>query len=107
VWVLGLKEGKIDRIDPKTNKVTKTIELETPAEAGSLAFGEGALWASVPGFPLMRIDTTAEKEAVLQQFWGDGGGLLLTSSGSVWLSNTKQDTLWRLDPKRIIATLAE
>ena len=31
------------RIDPKTNKVTTTIELKTPAEGGSLATGEGAV----------------------------------------------------------------
>jgi virginiamycin B lyase len=107
VWVLGLKEGKVDRIDPKTNKVTKTIDLKVPGAEGSIAFGEGALWASLTGFPLTRIDTTAEKEIVLQQFWGEGGGLIHTAAGSVWLSNTKQSTLLRLDPKRIIATLAE
>ncbi|MEO8097015.1 MAG: hypothetical protein ABI811_04895 [Acidobacteriota bacterium] len=108
VWVLGLKDGKIDRIDPKTNKVIKTISLEVAgAETGSIAFGEGALWATLTGFPLTRIDTTAEKEAVVQQFWGEGGGMIFTASGSVWLSNTKQATLWRLDPKRVIATLAE
>lgn len=107
VWVLGLKEGKIDRIDPKTNKVTKTISLEVAGADGSIVFGEGALWASLTGFPLTRIDTTAEKETILQQFWGEGGGRIYTAGGSVWLSNTKQATLTRLDPKRIIATLAE
>jgi len=74
VWVLGTKEGKIDRIDPKTNKVTKSISLEVPNTEGSITFGEGGLWASLAGFPLTRIDTTAEKETVLQQFFGEGGG---------------------------------
>jgi streptogramin lyase len=107
VWVLGTKEGKIDRIDPKTNKVIKTINLEVPNSEGSIAFGEGALWASLTGFPVTRIDTTAEKETVLQQFWGEGGGYIYTTAGTVWLANTKQDKLLRLDTKRIIATLAE
>jgi len=107
VWVYGVKEGKIDRIDPKTNKVIKTINLEVPDAGGSIAFGEGALWASVTGFPVIRIDTTAEKETVLQQFWGEGAGSIYTVSGSVWLSDSKQNKFIRLDPKRIIATLAE
>ncbi len=107
VWVLGAKEGKIDRIDPKTNKVIKTISLEVPNAEGSIAFGDGALWASLTGFPVARIDTTAEKESVLQQFYGEGGGYLYTTAGTVWLANTKQDKLLRLDTKRIIATLAE
>lgn len=108
IWVLGLKEGKIDRIDPKTNKVVKTVDLLTPGAAeGSIAFGEGALWATLTGFPLVRIDTTAEKEAVVQQFWGEGGGLIQAAAGSLWLTNPKQAKLLRLDPKRVIATLAE
>jgi len=54
--VLGGKEGKVDRIDPKTNKVTKSIELGAPAGGGAMAFGEGSLWVSMPGFPVTRID---------------------------------------------------
>ncbi|MEP7352556.1 MAG: glutaminyl-peptide cyclotransferase [Acidobacteriota bacterium] len=108
LWVLGLKEGKIDRIDPKTNKVIKTISLEVADAEGSIVYGEGALWASLTGFPLMRIDTTAEKETVLQQFAGENGGSqLFAAGGSIWLSNTKQANFVRLDPKRIVATLAE
>lgn len=108
MWVLGLKDGKIERIDPKTNKIIKSIDLNIPGAAeGSIAFGENALWATATGFPLMRIDTTAEKEAVLQQFYGEGGGLVLTSSGAVWLADSKQSKLLKLDPKRVIATLAE
>lgn len=108
MWVLGLKEGKIDRIDPKTNKVIKTLDLSIPgATEGSLAYGENALWATATGFPLMRIDTTADKEAVVQQFWGEGGGLVMTASGAVWVTNPKESKLLRLDPKRVIATLAE
>ncbi|MFM2123672.1 MAG: hypothetical protein RL328_123, partial [Acidobacteriota bacterium] len=108
IWVLGMKEGKIDRIDPKTNKVTKTVDLGIPgATEGSLAYGENALWATATGFPLMRIDTAAEKEAVVQQFWGEGGGLVLTAQGAVWLTDPKASKLLKLDPKRIVATLAE
>jgi glutamine cyclotransferase len=108
IWVLGLKDGKIDRIDPKTNKIIKTIDLLIPGAAqGGIAFGEGALWASLTGFPLMRIDTTAEKETIVQQFWGEGGGFVQTAASSIWLTNSKESKLLRLDPKRVIATLAE
>lgn len=106
LWVLGAKEGKIDRIDPKTNKIVKTIELHAGGATGGLAFGEGNLWASVPGFPLMRIDVTAEKEKVVQQFWGEGGGWLEFGAGSLWIK-TPNSKLMRIDPKRVVATLAE
>jgi virginiamycin B lyase len=105
VWVLCEKEGKVERIDPKTNKVTKTIELGAPATGGAIAFGEGSLWISMPGFPITRIDPQAEK--VVQQFYGEGGGFLLTTANSLWLADSAAAKLVRLDTRRIAATLAE
>lgn len=106
IWVLCLKEGKVERIDPKTNKITKTIELETPgATQGGIAVGGGFVWVTVDGFPLTRIDPATDK--VVQQFWGEGGGAIQFGFNSIWLSNLKSGTLWRIDPKRVQATLAE
>jgi streptogramin lyase len=72
VWVYCRKEGKIERIDPKTNKVIKTIDLGVPGVEGAIAIGQGSVWASLTGFPLVRIDPVTDK--VVQQFWGPGGG---------------------------------
>jgi streptogramin lyase len=105
VWVLCEKDGKIDRIDPKTNKVAKSIELGIPGATGAIAVGLGSVWVTVEGFPLTRIDPGAEK--VVQQFWGVGGGAIQIAANALWLSNLHQGTLWRLDPKRVQATLAE
>jgi virginiamycin B lyase len=106
VWVLCLKDGKVERIDPKTNKVTKTIETGVSgATAGAIAIGSGSIWVTLTGFPITRIDPASEK--VMQQFWGAGGGAIQFGAGSVWLTNLQDGTLWRLDPKRILATLAE
>jgi DNA-binding beta-propeller fold protein YncE len=107
VWVLCGKDGKVERIDPKTNKVIKTIELSVSNAGGNLAYGEGSLWVTQLGFPLTRIDTQIEKERVVQQFWGDGGGWISVAPGVIWLANVNKGTVWRLDPKRVIATLAE
>ena len=107
VWVLCEKEGKVERIDPKMNKVVKTIELGVPNAHGNVGFGEGFLWVTQDGFPLTRIDPETEKERVAQQFWGEGGGLISVTKGAIWLSNVSKGTLWRLDPKRVIATIAE
>jgi hypothetical protein len=59
----------------------------------------------LPGFPISRIDPKTEK--VVQQFVGEGGGSLKAASGSILLTNIKQSTTWRLDPRRVLATLAE
>ena len=107
VWVLCEKEGKVERIDPKANKVIKTIDLAVPNAGGSLAFGDGFLWVTQTGFPLTRIDPETDKERVAQQFWGEGGGLISAAPGALWLSNVGKGSVFRLDPKRVIATLAE
>jgi streptogramin lyase len=106
LWVLCLKDGKVERIDPKTNKVTKTIETAVSgATAGGIAFGQGSIWVTLSGFPITRIDPVSEK--VVQQFWGPGGGAIQFGQGSLWLTNLEEGTLWRIDPKRILATLSE
>ncbi|SPE41836.1 conserved exported hypothetical protein [Candidatus Sulfopaludibacter sp. SbA3] len=105
IWVYCQKEGKIDRIDPKTNKVIKTIELGVPGAEGSIAAAQGSVWASQSGFPLTRIDPQTDK--VVQQFWGPGGGAVYIGQNSIWIANLPEGKLWRVDPKRVAATLAE
>ena len=105
LWVFCQKEGKVERIDPKTNKVIKTIELGVPNADGDISIGAGFVWVTQAGFPITRIDPQTDK--VVQQFYGNGGGMLQTSANAVWLLNVRQGTLWRIDPKRIAATLAE
>jgi virginiamycin B lyase len=106
LWVLCLKDGKVERIDPKTNKVTKTIETGVPGSAvGGIVSGQSSIWVTLNGFPITRIDPVSEK--VVQQFVGAGGGAIQFGQGSLWLTNLHEGTLWRLDPKRIFATLAE
>jgi len=105
VWVLGAKEGKLERIDPKTNKVAKTIELGAPAAGGSVTVGDGFAWVAMPGFPITRIDPATDK--VVQQFYGDSAGPLQSAGGFLWLTGAKSGRLLKIDPKRVIATLAE
>jgi virginiamycin B lyase len=105
IWVLCQKDGKVERIDPKTNKVIKTIELAVPGAEGTIAVNPGSIWVSQAGFPLTRIDPATDK--VVQQFWGAGGGSMHFGVNSVWLGNLPDGKVWRVDPKRVIATLAE
>jgi hypothetical protein len=105
IWALCRKEGKIDRIDAKTNKVSKTIDLAVPNADGAIVFGEGFVWVTETGFPLTRID--AASETVLQQFYGEGGGAIALSPGAIWLGNIKTKTVWRIDLKRVLATIPE
>jgi virginiamycin B lyase len=76
-----------------------------PGEGGDIAVGEGSVWVTSFDFPLSRIDPASNK--VVQQFVGEGGDAVRVGQGSVWLTNLKGQKVWRLDPRRIEATLAE
>lgn len=105
VWTLNQGDGSVTRIDPKTNKVVATIEVGVPGPGGEIAAGEGSVWVTSFEFPLSRIDPATN--TVAQQFFGPGGDAVRVGLGSVWLSNLRQGNVWRLDPRRIEATLPD
>jgi virginiamycin B lyase len=105
VWILNQGDGSVSRVDPKTNKLTATIEVGVAGPGGDIAAGEGSVWVSSSDFPISRIDPASNR--VVQQFTGDGGDSIRIGLGSVWLTNLKAQNVWRIDPKRIEATLPE
>ncbi len=98
VWTLNRGNGSVTRVDPATNKVVATIEVGKDVAEGEIAAGEGSVWISAPGVPLVRIDPRTNK--VAQRFSGAGGGAVLVAHGSLWLAAGPQLT-WRLDPKLV------
>jgi len=105
VWTLNQGDGSISRVDPKTNKVMATIEAGVPGGGGEISAGEGSVWVTTFEYPITRIDPSTNK--VAQQFFGEGGDAIRVALGYVWLTNIRAGNVWRLDPKRILATLAE
>ena len=101
VWTLNQGDGTVTRVSPKTNRVEATIEVGIPGPGGDISAGEGYVWATSFGFPLSRIDPKSNK--VLQQFVGEGGDAIRAGNGSVWLSNYKFGTEWKIDPKALAA----
>ena len=101
VWTLNAGDGTVSRIDPKTNKIASTIKLGAPVAGGQIAVGEGSVWVSAPGLPLVRIDPRTNH--IVQQFAGEGGGAIVISQGALWITATPK-AIWRLDPKLVEAT---
>jgi len=98
VWTLNQGDGTVSRVDPKTNKVVGTIDAGLSGQGGDIAAGEGSIWVTLMGVPLTRIDPAINK--VAQQWVGLGGDSLRVGLGSIWLTNLKQQNVWRINPKQ-------
>jgi virginiamycin B lyase len=98
VWTLNQGDGTVSRVDPKTGKIVATIDCGIPGPGGDIATGEGSVWVTMHDVPLTRIDTEANK--AVQQWVGPGGDSLRVGLGSIWLTNYKQQTVWRVNPKQ-------
>ncbi len=98
IWTLNQGDGTISRIDTQSRKVTATVEVGIPGEGGEIAYGLGYVWATLFQIPISEIDPTTNK--VIRQWVGEGGDSIRAGHGSVWLSNLRAHTIWRIDPTK-------
>lgn len=99
VWTLNQGDGTVSRVDAKSKRLVSTIEVGVPGGGGEIAFGEGHVWLTVFQIPLTKIDPNTNK--VVKQWVGPGGDAVRVGHGSVWLSNLREQNLWRLDPNQL------
>lgn len=99
VWTLNQGDGTISRVDTRTRKVIATVEVGIPGSGGEIAFGSGHIWATVFQIPISEIDPGTNR--VIKQWVGDGGDSIRAGHGSVWLSNLRAHTVWRIDPTQL------
>jgi glyoxylase-like metal-dependent hydrolase (beta-lactamase superfamily II)/streptogramin lyase len=104
IWTLNQGDGTVSRVDVKTKKLVANIELGAPGTGGEIAFGEGYLWVTVFEIPLTQVDAATNK--VVRQWLGAGGDAVRAGHGSVWLSNLRQQNLWRIHPNQLEAGVA-
>jgi YVTN family beta-propeller protein len=98
IWTLNQGDGTVSRVDVKTKKLTATIDIGAPGGGGEIAFGEKFVWVTIMEIPLTQIDPNTNK--VIKQWMGAGGDAVRVGHGSVWLSNLRQQNVWRIDPKQ-------
>ena len=96
IWVASDDKGVIVRVDPTTNAVTTSIQVDPGSYY--LAFGLGSLWAvSAVHQSLQKIDpetNTVVKRTAL----GREPGFLVAGEGAVWVQEQGDGTLARIDP---------
>jgi YVTN family beta-propeller protein len=104
IWTLNQGDGTVSRVDVTTKTLVTNIQAGVPGTGGEIAFGEGYVWATVFEIPLSQIDPVTNK--VVRQWRGPGGDSVRAALGSVWLSNLRQQNVWRIHPNQLEAGVA-
>lgn len=103
VWVGACRPGSpsLVRIDPKTAQVIATIPLEVNdlQFEGSVAAGEGAVWAVSlgPQHALVKVDPDTDRVAATFPMDGDAAGVR-AAYGGVWVTQPVDDHVLHIDP---------
>jgi virginiamycin B lyase len=94
VWILNQGDGTVSRVDEKSRKVIASIQVGVPGAGGDIGYGAEAVWPTVLGVPLTRIDATTNK--VVRQWVGKGGDSLRLGFGSIWITEYNKGSLSRI-----------
>jgi virginiamycin B lyase len=94
VWTLNQGDGTVSRVDTKTAKLVTNIEAGIPGPGGEIDYADGYVWITVFQIPVTRID--AKQNKVVQQWFGPGGDAIRVGHGSIWLSNLREQNVWRV-----------
>ena len=95
LWVLNQGNGTVARVNASTRRLVATIPAHIPGHGGDIAFGADAVWATLIGTPLTRIDPATNR--VTSQWHGEGGDEVRFGFGSLWLTHIKAGFVWRLN----------
>ena len=94
IWVLNQQDGTVQRIDPKSDRVIATIAVGGPHGGGDIVVGGGYVWATLKGFPVIKIDP--KTNMVVRTFKGYGmGDAIRFGASSLWVSGSN---IFRIQP---------
>jgi virginiamycin B lyase len=94
IWTLNQGDGTVSRVDISTKKLSATIAAGIPGHGGDICYGADAVWPTVLGIPLTRIDSQTNK--VLRQWVGRGGDSARFAYESIWLTDYHRGLLTRI-----------
>jgi virginiamycin B lyase len=96
IWVASDDKGIIVRVDPASNRVIASIQVDPGSYY--LAFGFGSLWAvSAISQTVQKVDP-ATNSVVKRTALGRAPGFLAAGEGAVWVQEQGDGTVARIDP---------
>jgi YVTN family beta-propeller protein len=105
LWVTNNLDDTVNRIDPRSARVTGTIRVgDGPV---GVATGHGAVWvANTEAGSVSRIDPVTNRVGVTIEV-GRGPRGVAAGAGGVWVANSLGDSVSRIDPaaNRVVETI--
>jgi YVTN family beta-propeller protein len=98
VWVAHGRGGELSRVQPRFGQIT-TIGITSPpyaAPQGSVAIGEGAVWAVYGDSTLARIEPNGLR-VTATTLTGANSAAVVVGDGSVWVANAGDATVQRFN----------
>ena len=98
IWVSNRDGASLTRVDPRTNRVTRTLALPD-THPGGMAYLAGSLWIGDDDSASTRlIRLNVSTGAVTRVTAGTRPAYLTAAAGKVWVSNQDDGTVSRIDP---------
>jgi YVTN family beta-propeller protein len=95
VWVANSEDSTVQRFNPTTLEVVKTITVGRRPTA--FASGAGVMWVANAGEDTVtRIDVSTNSTRTIRV--GQGPTAVAVGAGAVWVANTAARTVSRIDP---------
>jgi YVTN family beta-propeller protein len=98
VWVANGLRGSVSRVDPGVNTVVETIPVSFRSAEGSVAIGEGAVWAAFGGGEVGKIDPRSN-EILAKGVVGSTPSAVAWGEGWVWVTNAGDNTMSQVNPR--------
>jgi virginiamycin B lyase len=96
IWVASDDKGVVARVDPASNGVAATIQVDPGTHY--LTFGFGSLWAVSAGRQSLQKIDPQTNAVVDRTMLGREPGFLVAGEGAVWVQEQGDGTLARIDP---------
>jgi YVTN family beta-propeller protein len=100
LWVAHGLRGELSRVAPQFGRVSKTLAVTLRSYAspnGSVAFGEGHVWAAYGDSTLARIRLPDVRPAG-STLAGSTPAAVVVGGGAVWVANSGDATVQRFNP---------
>ena len=102
LWIANGLLGTVSRFDPSIQDVTSTIPVTERSNGGSIAVGEGFVWAVFANSILGEIDGNSNK-LLTTGIAGSSPSAIAVGEGAVWVANSGDNTVFRMLPETVTA----